>query len=105
MKARKKLLEKLRGRFEKGGGLERFYPLFEAVDTFFYATSRPTKGALHVRDGADLKRVMITVVMALVPCALMAMYNTGLQANLAIQAGGQALEGWRTWLVTALGGE
>ena len=105
MKARKKLLEKLRGRFEKGGGLERFYPLFEAVDTFFYATSRPTKGALHVRDGADLKRVMITVVMALVPCALMAMYNTGLQANLAIQAGGQALDGWRTWLVTALGGE
>jgi Na+-transporting NADH:ubiquinone oxidoreductase subunit B len=97
-----KLLTKWRPSFEKGGALERFYPLYEAMDTFFFATSRPATGTVHVRDAADLKRVMITVFVALMPCAVMAMYNTGLQANLAIEAGGIALDSWRTDLISAL---
>lgn len=73
--------------FEKGRSLERFYPLYEAIDSFLFATAKPTTGAVHVRDSVDLKRIMITVVLALVPTIIMAIYNTGLQANLAIAEG------------------
>ncbi|GMW00787.1 MAG: Na(+)-translocating NADH-quinone reductase subunit B [Candidatus Hydrogenedentota bacterium] len=76
--------DKQRKLFEKGGPLERLYPLYEANDTFLFTPDSVTEHDAHVRDGADLKRVMITVVVALVPCMLMAMYNTGLQANLAL---------------------
>lgn len=87
----------------KNSRFKRFYPLYEAMDSFFYTERRVTSGSVHVRDAVDLKRVMITVVVALMPCALMAMYNTGLQANLVIQSGGQWLPGWRTSLAGALG--
>ena len=49
-----------------------------------------------MRDGIDLKRIMITVAMALTPCILMACYNTGYQANLALaELGLTATAGWR----------
>nr|WP_293275377.1 RnfABCDGE type electron transport complex subunit D [Nannocystis sp.] len=47
--------------------------------------------------------MMITVVVALLPCVLFAVYNTGFQANNAIAHGASALANWRTWLYTALG--
>lgn len=108
------LLEKLGKPFHKGEKLEKLYPLFEAADTFLYTPGDVTKGRCHLRDGLDLKRMMITVVWALVPCILMAMYNTGLQANEAIQAmvaknamlDGAAVtgaEGWRGAVIGALG--
>ncbi len=37
-----------------------------------------------MRDGLDLKRMMMTVVIALIPAIVMALYNTGYQAHLAI---------------------
>lgn len=89
--------------FGKGAKFERLYPLYEAADTLFYTPGKVTKGAAFVRDGADLKRVMITVVIALIPAIAMALYNTGLQANLAIAAGAGIPEGWRTAIVTGLG--
>ncbi len=89
--------------FAKGAKFERFYPLFEAADSLLYTPGKVTKSPALVRDGADLKRVMITVVIALVPAILMALYNTGLQANLAIAGGAGVPEGWRTALVTGMG--
>ncbi len=89
--------------FGKGAKFERFYPLFEAADTLFYTAGKTTRNAAFVRDGSDLKRVMITVVIALVPAILVALYNTGLQANLAIAGGAGIPEGWRTAIVTGLG--
>lgn len=89
--------------FEKGGRFERLYPLFEAHDTFLFTPGSVTRTASHVRDGIDLKRLMFTVVVALLPCMVMAMYNTGYQAALAIQDGHQPLEGWRTQIFTSLG--
>ncbi len=65
----------------KAGKLEKLYPLYEAIDTFTYTPGEVTDGAPHVRDAMDLKRVMITVVLALIPCFFMAMWNTGYQAN------------------------
>lgn len=77
----RKLLDSKAPLFEEGGKLEKFYPLYEAADTFFYTPGETTKGASHVRDALDLKRMMTMVVVALIPCVFMACYNTGKQAN------------------------
>ena len=76
--------EKVAPLFDKGGPLEKLYPVWEAHDTLLFTPGEVTKGTTHVRDGLDLKRMMITVVIALLPCIGMALYNTGYQANLAI---------------------
>jgi len=94
-----KMHEKL---FAKGKPLERFYPLFEAHDTGMFTPGEVTGSASHVRDGLDLKRMMITVVVSLVPCMLFAMYNTGLQANLALNPEMlDQLTGWRHSILQA----
>jgi len=89
--------------FRKGASLERFYPVYEALDTILYSTGKVAKGASHVRDGLDLKRMMMAVVMALVPAILMAMYNTGLQAHRAISNGASPLENWQTAAMQSFG--
>jgi len=88
---------------EKGGKHESQYPLYEAADTFLYTPGEVTKGDSHVRDAVDQKRMMITVVVALIPCILFALYNTGLQANAAIAAGAAPLDNWRSSLITSMG--
>jgi Na+-transporting NADH:ubiquinone oxidoreductase subunit B len=89
--------------FHKGGKLERFYPLYEAADTFLYTPGSVTTHASHVRDGLDMKRLMSIVVVALAGTIFMAMYNTGYQAHLAIEAGALPLDNWRTAVMQALG--
>ena len=69
----------------KGGPLAFAYPMYEALDTFLYTPGEVTHGTTHVRDGIDLKRMMITVVFALIPVTLFGMWNTGYQANKSIQ--------------------
>ena len=91
--------------FTKGGKLERFYPLFEAMETLAFTPASVTKGSVHVRDALDLKRMMIVVVAALLPTVVMAMYNTGLQAHRAIAAGAEPLARWQTSAFEALGFE
>jgi Na+-transporting NADH:ubiquinone oxidoreductase subunit B len=97
------LHEKVAPHFEKGGRLEKLYPLWEAHDTAMFTPGDVTRTASHVRDGLDLKRMMITVVVALVPCILFAVYNTGYQAQLAIAEGAAPLADWRMWLYQAVG--
>lgn len=104
MKPLRNMLDKVEPMFEKGGKLEKAYPLYEAADTFLFSPKDTTKTNAHVRDALDLKRMMSTVIAALVPCILMAMYNTGLQANLAIQdLGLEGQSGWRGQVISALG--
>jgi Na+-transporting NADH:ubiquinone oxidoreductase subunit B len=103
MKALRTVLDKLRPHFTRGGKLARLYPLFEAADSFLYTPGEVTAGAPHVRDAIDLKRVMITVVFALLPCFFMAMWNTGYQANSIMQTSGGSVEGWRGALLNLLG--
>jgi len=98
----RKFLEKQKPHFEKGGKLELFYPVFELIDTFIYTSGEVTHTAPHIRDGMDLKRMMIIVVIALFPAMFMAAYNTGLQANLAYDTG-ITPGGWRADLITAWG--
>ena len=61
MKALRNYLDKIEPNFHKGGKLEKWYSLYEAVDTIFYRPASVTKTTAHVRDGIDLKRIMITV--------------------------------------------
>jgi len=100
----RKLLDDIKPHFEKGGSLEKLYPLYEATDTLFYTTGKVTSCDSHVREGSDLKRVMITVYVAVIPCIVMALYNTGLQANLAIaNLPSVPQDGWRYALLSAMG--
>lgn len=103
MKGLRNLLDRLHPHFAEGGRFERLYPLYEAVDSFIFTPGEVTDGAPHVRDAIDLKRVMITVVIALLPCFFMAMWNTGYQANSAMQLTGTGVAGWRGVLLELFG--
>lgn len=95
--------ESWRQKFTEGGRFAYLRPLYDAVDHFFYSAGEVTRGAPHVRDAMDLKRMMITVVFALLPTIVMALYNTGLQANLALQNQGvNNPSGWRGQLLETL---
>ena len=65
MKLLRDMLDAVEPHFTKGGKLEKLYPAYEAADTFLFTPGQVTKGAAHVRDGLDLKRMMITVVVPL----------------------------------------
>ena len=89
-------LDRLEPHFEKGGKYQKYYSLYEMVDTLLYSPPNRTIRSPHVRDALDLKRVMGYVWLATFPVMLMACYNTGLQANLALQSLGlEQVEGWR----------
>jgi Na+-transporting NADH:ubiquinone oxidoreductase subunit B len=104
MRKLRQLLDRIGKPFHPGGRLERFHPLYEAADTFFYSPAKTTTTGAHVRDALDLKRMMILVVIACLPCVLMAMVNTGLQANLALNPAKVAqLSGWRHAVIALLG--
>ncbi|MGF1532279.1 MAG: NADH:ubiquinone reductase (Na(+)-transporting) subunit B [Bernardetiaceae bacterium] len=81
------ILEKQKPLFEKRGKLERFYYLFEAAETFAFTPPTTTAArGVQIRDAIDLKRMMITVVVAMVPCLLFGIWNVGYQHNLATGA-------------------
>ena len=90
--------------FHKGAKLEKLYPLYEAIDTFLYTSGSVTSKASHVRDAMDLKRMMLMVVIALVPAVIMALFNTGYQANLGLKELGLATSPhWQSQVVEWLG--
>ncbi len=100
----RRLLDRAQPLFTKGGPYERFNALFELIDTFLYTPADVTGHAPHVRDGINVKRVMACVVIAALPCVLMALWNTGYQANNVI--GLMAMEsapGWRGAVIDGLG--
>ncbi|MCK4739651.1 MAG: NADH:ubiquinone reductase (Na(+)-transporting) subunit B [Deltaproteobacteria bacterium] len=95
-----KILNSNRTHFEKSGRLQRLSPLFEATESFLFSGSEVTSSSPHVRDGLDLKRMMIIVVIAAIPAVLMAIYNTGLQANLATSK--VALGDFNSWRISLM---
>ncbi len=97
-------LEGTQPHFAKGGRYERFYVLYEMVEGFLFSPPDVTRDAPHVRDGIDLKRVMVYVVWALGPCILVCLWNTGYQANTAIASlGMDSAPGWRGAVLNGLG--
>ena len=83
MKFLQKILEKHDHHFQKGGKLERLHALWEAQYTFLFTPPDLNDKGPHIRDSIDLKRVMIVVVWALLPCVIFSFYNTGYQSALA----------------------
>jgi Na+-transporting NADH:ubiquinone oxidoreductase subunit B len=77
MKFLEKKLHKMEPNFVKGGKWEKWNPLFETLATFAFTPKLVTEKGSHIRDGVDLKRTMITVVFALIPCLIFGIYNTG----------------------------
>ena len=79
--------------FQKGGQLEKFHYLFEAGETVLFVPNEvtPKKGA-QIRDAIDLKRLMMTVVIAMIPCLLFGIWNVGHQYYFATGADGSFID-------------
>jgi len=97
MKALRSIIDKYKPLFERGGKYEKFKPVFETFETFLYVPNRTTsvKGT-HIRDAIDLKRLMMTVIIAMLPVLIFGMWNIGHQHYLAI---GQEVGFWDQFLV------
>lgn len=101
----RKQLDKIEPHFHPGGKWQKWFALFEAIDTGLFKPGSVTKSAAHVRDNIDLKRVMITVWMAAFPAMFFGMWNVGFQANTIIADMGMAgQEGWRGAIIAMIGG-
>ncbi len=105
MGLRKYIDDKIAPHFHEGGKFERYYVFYEMFDTMLYSPSDTTRTSAHIRDGIDLKRVMMTVWFAALPALIFGMFNTGYQANLQIaEFGYDPIPGWRTDIVAMFAG-
>ena len=101
----RKILDDMEPHFHSGGRFEKWYALYEAVDTIFYSPGSTTNTTAHVRDGIDLKRIMITVWFCAFPAMFYGMYNIGFQANtIMADAGIASGEGWRHVMISMAAG-
>ena len=93
--------DRIEPHFEIGGAYEKYFPIYEMVESFLYTPKTVTTAAPHARSYIDMKRIMTYVVIATIPCILMGVYNVGLQVNMAIETYGAT--GWRAAVVDTLG--
>ncbi len=93
--------DRIEPHFLKGGKYEQYFPIYEMVESFLYTPKTVTTAAPHARSYVDMKRIMTYVVIATIPCILMALYNTGLQTNMAIAEFGA--NGWRAAIIETFG--
>lgn len=90
-----KIGNKLEPKFEKGKPLHCFHSLYDAVDTFLLTPKEVTTEGSHIRDAVDMKRIMITVMIALAPALLFGIWNIGYQHFLSQ---GLGMNFWRCLL-------
>ena len=67
-------IDKIKPNFEEDGKFAKFHSTFEAFETFLYTPNRVTNRGAHIRHYADMKRNMIYVLIALIPCFLFFLY-------------------------------
>lgn len=79
MKALRKFLDRVKPNFEPGGKLHALHSVFDGFETFLFTPATTSTSGVHIHDRMDSKRTMIIVVLALIPCLLFGMYNTGYQ--------------------------
>ena len=104
MKRLRNYLDSVHPHFIKGGRYEKFYALYEMVDTFLYTPSDVTPHAPHALDALDIKRVMTYVVIATLPCIVIGLWNIGYQANSAMASMGiEQAPGWRGTILSWFG--
>ena len=96
--------DRIEPNFTKGGKYEKYFPIYEMVESFIYTPKTVTSVAPHARSYVDMKRIMTYVVIATIPCILWGMWNTGYQANSAIASlGPDAAAGWRIAILQMFG--
>ncbi|WP_085908227.1 NADH:ubiquinone reductase (Na(+)-transporting) subunit B [Kiloniella majae] len=93
--------DRIEPHFINGGKYEKFFPIYEMVESFLYTPKTVTKVAPHARSYVDMKRIMTYVVIATIPCILIGLYNVGFQTNTAMEV--HSSSGWRIWLLDLLG--
>lgn len=101
------LLDRIAPHVAPGARHEKWYALYEAVDTFFYRPASVTRTTAHVRDGIDLKRIMIMTWACTLPALFFGMWNIGFQANQTLAAQPALLsaqDGWRLSLIGLMAG-
>lgn len=81
--------EKIAPPFKEGGKLRKFWPMYDALETFAFVPGHTTHNGSHVRDGIDLKRTMFLVIVALIPCLLFGIYNIGFQYDAILTEAGR----------------
>jgi Na+-transporting NADH:ubiquinone oxidoreductase subunit B len=92
MKFLRKQLDSIKPHFSKGGKWEKLHYAFDAFDTFAFSPGTVTESrGVQVRDSIDLKRLMLTVIVSMVPCLLFGIWNVGFQTSLAT---GQEMSSW-----------
>lgn len=84
MKALRNIVDRIKPTFQKGGKLSMFRSTFDAFETFLFVPNHVTHKGAHIRDGIDLKRTMIFVVIAMMPALFFGMYNVGYQHFLSM---------------------
>jgi NADH:ubiquinone oxidoreductase, Na(+)-translocating, B subunit len=77
-------LDKIKPNFEPGGRFHAFHSVFDGFETFLFVPNSTSKSGVHIHDAMDSKRAMSIVVIALIPCLLFGMFNTGYQHYMAI---------------------
>lgn len=103
MKLIHNFFDKIEPHFTHGGKYAKYFAVYEMFDTFFRQPNIKTYSASHVRDGIDLKRIMITVWLCAFPAMLWGMYNVGFQALTAMELKGLEATGWRTVITDMFG--
>lgn len=83
MKALRKFLDKIKPQFMEGGKLHALRSVFDGFETFLFTPTTTSTSGVHIHDNRDSKRTMTIVIIALLPCLLFGMYNTGYQNAVA----------------------
>jgi Na+-transporting NADH:ubiquinone oxidoreductase subunit B len=91
----KRLFDSQRRHFDKGGRWERYFFLFENLESVFFSPATATAASPHVRDSLDVKRFMFLVIVALLPHYAFGTYNVGYQSHLA---SGLPMEFWSVFM-------
>jgi Na+-transporting NADH:ubiquinone oxidoreductase subunit B len=100
----RKFFDKLRPRFGEYSDWRAWRATFQLIDRFLYSSQKNTHGAVHVRDGNNVQRVLNNFVIGSLPCWLIGMWNIGEQTNLAMQlTATEMLPGWRGGFIDLLG--
>lgn len=94
MKAIRKILDNIKPHVQKGGKFEMLHSTYDAIETLFFVSDKVTTKGSHIRDGVDMKRTMIWVVISLLPVMLFGMWNVG---RLHFLSQGIAVEFWETF--------
>ncbi|MEL7231906.1 MAG: NADH:ubiquinone reductase (Na(+)-transporting) subunit B [Pseudomonadota bacterium] len=96
-------IDRIEPHFERGGKWERYFPIYEMVESILYTPKSVTTAAPHARSYTDMKRIMTYVVLATVPAILFGLYNVGLQANSVLATDAFEPTGWRAGIISFLG--